>query len=286
MLNSSVRRDALERLKKSVEEHEQVRKAAMEASEGLFSQRRRASTDVIAQVEDYVNTLANSPKEFDKTVERFRVEARRFDSQVQQLAERAAQSTTVGRATGTAGAVAGLGVAALGPSVAMAVATTFGAASTGTAISVLSGAAATKAALAWLGGGALVAGGGGIAAGKALLALAGPVGWTVAGVALVGSAAFLRSQNRKHGEEAGRRRIEVEAEIQSLKVAKAEIEGLTASVIQHADSCLRDLGWLQKEAPRDYEQFGKDEKERLAALVNHVRSLGRLLGSKVTYGQA
>ena len=145
MLNSSVRRDALERLKKSVEEHEQVRKAAMEASEGLFSQRRRASTDVIAQVEDYVNTLANSPKEFDKTVERFRVEARRFDSQVQQLAERAAQSTTVGRATGTAGAVAGLGVAALGPSVAMAVATTFGAASTGTAISVLSGAAATKA---------------------------------------------------------------------------------------------------------------------------------------------
>lgn len=286
ILNSSMRQKALEKLKKSVEEHGQVRKDTTEASAGLFSQRWRAANDVIDQVENYVNTLANSPKEFDKAVGRFRVEAGRFDSQVKQLEARAAQSATVGRATGTAGAVAGLGVAALGPSVAMAVATTFGAASTGTAISVLSGAAATKAALAWLGGGALVAGGGGIAAGKALLALAGPVGWTVAGVALVGSAAYLRSQNRKHGEEAGRRRVEVEAEIRSLRAAKAEIEGLTAGVIRHADGCLRDLGWLQKEAPRDYEQFGKAEKERLAALVNHIRSLGRLLGSKVTYGQA
>lgn len=280
MLNSSVRREALQKLKSSVKEHGEVRKDATDASAGLFSQRRRAAGDVINRVEDYVNTLANSPKEFDKTVEHFRVEAGRFASQVEQLEARAAQSTTVGRATGTAGAVAGLGVAALGPFAAVAVATTFGTASTGTAISVLSGAAASKAALAWLGGGALVAGGGGMAAGKALLALAGPVGWSVAGVALVGSAAYLRSQNRKRAEEATQKRVEVEAEIRSLKVAKAEIEGLAASVIRHADGCLRDLGWLQKEAPRDYEQFGKAEKERLAALVNHIRSLG--ITSKVS----
>lgn len=88
---------------------------------------------------------------------------------------------------GAAGVSAGVAVVALGPTVAMGIATTFGVASTGTAISALSGAAATNAALAWLGGGALAAGGGGMAAGSAFLALAGPVGWAIAGVSVLAS---------------------------------------------------------------------------------------------------
>ncbi|MDE0179362.1 MAG: hypothetical protein OXP36_12305 [Gammaproteobacteria bacterium] len=286
MLNSSVRREALENLKKSVDEHVEVRENATEASAELFSQRRRATGEVIGRVEAYINTLANSPKEFDKTVDHYRVEAGRFESRVEQLEAEAAQSDKVGKAGGAAGAAFGVGVAALGPSVAVAIATTFGTASTGMAISALSGAAATNAALAWLGGGALAAGGGGMAAGKVLLALAGPVGWTVAGAALVGAAAYLRYQNRKQAEEATQRRIEVEAEIRSLRAAMAEIEALTASVIRHADGCLGDLDWLEKEAPRDYRQFGKSEKQRLMALVNNIQSLGKLLSSKVAYGQA
>ena len=286
MLNSSVRHEALEKLKGSVEEHTEAREDATEASAELLSQRRRAASEVIDRVEAYVNKLANSPKEFDKTVEQYRFESGRFESQVEQLEVEAAQATTVGSATGTAGAVAGVGVAALGPSAAVAVATTFGTASTGTAISALSGAAAANAALAWLGGGSLAAGGGGMAAGNALLALAGPVGWTVAGVALAGSAAYLHSKNRKQAEEATEQRVEVEAEIRSLRAANAEIEGLTGSVIRHADGCLGDLDWLENEAPGDYGQFGNAGKERLAALVNHIRSLGKLLVSKVTYGQA
>lgn len=97
-----------------------------------------------------------------------------------------AKKTDIGG--GAAGGMLGAGVATLGPTVAMGFATTFGVASTGTAISSLSGAAATNAALAWLGGGALSAGGGGMAAGNFLLGLAGPVGWTIAGLAIIGSA--------------------------------------------------------------------------------------------------
>ena len=77
--------------------------------------------------------------------------------------------------TAVAGSTVGAAVAAFGPTAAMAIATTFGTAATGTAISSLSGIAATNAALAWLGGGALAAGGGGMAAGSAILALAGPM---------------------------------------------------------------------------------------------------------------
>ena len=281
MFNSSVRREAIEALKKTVAKHKAVRKQTIRASERLFEQRRRAARKVIERVETYVNLLANSPKEFDKTVAEYRVATDRFDRHVKRLEIEAAQTTKVGSATGTAGALAGVGIAALGPSAAMAVATTFGAASTGTAISALSGAAATNAALAWLGGGAVAAGGGGMAAGSTLLALTGPVGWGIGGAAVLGSALYLRSRNRRYAEEATENRVKVEGEIRSLRAAMREIKGLRGQIGEHADGCVADLEWLTKCAPRDYREFQDDQKERLAALINHIRSLGKLLSAQV-----
>ena len=281
MFNSSVRRKAIEALEKSVAKHKVVREKTTRASELLYEQRRRAAREVIKRVETYVNRLANSPKEFDKTVAEYRIAVGRFDGHVERLEKAATQIARVGSATGTAGAVAGIGVAALGPSAAMAVATTFGAASTGTVISALSGAAATNAALAWLGGGALAAGGGGMAGGSALLALAGPVGWTLAGVAIAGSAGFLHFRNREYVEEAKERRVQVEGEIRSLTAAIREIEGLMQRTVEHGDGCIADLKWLTKHAQTDYSEFRKDQKERLAALINHIRSLGKLLSAQV-----
>lgn len=281
MLNSSVRREAIEALKRAINRHGSIRKNVERASMELFKQRERAADKVIERVEEYVNLLANSPKEFDKSVAEYRIEAGRFDSTVQRLEIEAARSTKIGSTTGTAGAAAGVGVAALGPAAAMAVATTFGTASTGAAISALSGAAATNAALAWLGGGAIAAGGGGMAAGNALLALAGPVGWTIGGLALAGSATYLHVRNRQHAEEATQKRIRVEAEIHSLTTANREIEGLGQRTKEHSEGCLAGLDWLTNHAPKDYRQFNQEHKERLVALINHIRSLGELLKAKV-----
>ena len=61
------------------------------------------------------------------------------------------------------------GAAVAGYGGALCVATSIGAASTGTAISTLSGAAAWNATLAWFGGGAIAAGGGGMALGSLVL---------------------------------------------------------------------------------------------------------------------
>ena len=280
MFNFTVRREAIEALKKAVAKHEAMLEKTINASEHLFEQRHRVAR-VVIRVERYVNSLANSPKNFDKTVAECRIVTDHFDHDVRRLEKEAAQTTEVGTATGTASAVAGIGVAALGPSAAMAVATTFGAASTGTAISTLSGAAAVKAALAWLGGGALAAGGGGMAAGSALLALAGPVGWGVAGTAILGSAVFLRSQNWEYAKEATEIRVKVEGEIRSLKAAKREIEGLRQQTEEHADGSVADLEWLKKYAPKDYREFQNDQKERLAALINHIHSLGNFLSVQV-----
>lgn len=80
----------------------------------------------------------------------------------------------------------GAAVAVGGPAAIMAIATTFGTASTGATIASLGGAAATNAALAWLGGGALAAGGGGTALGATILGVMGPIGWGIAGIGAAG----------------------------------------------------------------------------------------------------
>ena len=284
MFNSRARREAIKKLRQATERHEVTRKQVENASVDLFELRLNAASEVIQRVESYVNagTLANSPKEFHTTVAEFRIEADRFQGTVKRLETQASRSSRIGSATGTAGLAAGVGVATLGPSAAMAVATTFGTASTGTAISALSGAAATNAALAWLGGGALAAGGGGMAAGNALLALAGPVGWGVSGAVLVGSGLYLNNRNKKHARQATEECIRVERVVISLRAAGLEIERLKRQTEDHSASCKSALISLRSAAPDDYRTFNHEQKEQLAALVNHIRSLSELLRTEVT----
>ena len=212
----------------------------------------------------------------------FRAEANGFTAHVEQVKATAARSDKVAGGTGGTVTLAGVGVAALGPSAAVAVATAFGTASTGTAISALSGAAATNAALAWLGGGAVVAGGGGMAAGNALLALAGPVGWTIAGVALAGSAVYLHAKNGEAAREANEHRLEVEGEIRALELATQTVDTTAEQTATFTQGVLAELAWLAENAPVAYGEFEETHKQRLQVLINQVQSLSVLLRKEVS----
>ena len=166
MLNGDLKDEAIKKLENSVKRHGQLANKAKTDSINLFKERVTVATTLIKSVEDYFTSLSNSPKEFDKTVRKYRIEVDRFDRKVKALNIEAAEVEDYGTGVMVGGAAAGVGVAALAPTAALAVATTFGTASTGVAISTLGGAAATNAALAWLGGGALAAGGGGMGGGN------------------------------------------------------------------------------------------------------------------------
>ena len=282
MFNFSARREAIQSLQEAVSRHEAMRGRVTAASEGLFELRERVACVVVVLVEAYVSALAESPKEFEKAVKEFRAEADGFTEHVERVKAAAAQSTKVAGAAGGAGVLAGVGVVALGPSAALAVATTFGTASTGTAISALSGAAATNAALAWLSGGAIAAGGGGIAGGNAFLTLAVPVGWSIAGVALVGSAVYLHAKNGKAAEEATERRLEVEAEVRTLMLAAKAVESIAEQMVKFTQGVLAELSWLAENAPLVYGKFEQAHKQRLQLLVNQVQSLSALLRKEVS----
>lgn len=177
---------------------------------------------------------------------------------------------------GAAGIGAGVAVAALGPTAAMGIATTFGVASTGTAISALSGAAATNAALAWLGGGALAAGGGGMVAGNAFLALAGPVGWAIAGVAVVASGLmFFKTKCDKE-------RLE---NIYTL-ISKRDIKSYELAIVELSERIRRIADETEKleSAIAEVETFGIDynkmteeQQYKLGAYVNFMEASTMLL---------
>lgn len=281
MFNHKAKKQALRTLKQTQKSYEEWISKITQQAQDLFDQRVATAEAIIQACEDYINTLANSPKEFDKSVAEYKVEYRQFRDLSSQIELEIKQQARVRKSTVGAGVATGAGVAALGPSAAMAVATTFGTASTGTAISALSGVAATNAALAWLGGGALTAGGAGMAGGQAVLALAGPVGWTIGGLAIAGGAVWSNNQNEKVAKEATRHTTQLQAEIRKLEAADKEVRALTILTQKHADGVRSNLTTLAEQAPADYRQFSQAQKELLGALINSVNALSYLLKKKI-----
>lgn len=177
---------------------------------------------------------------------------------------------------GAAGVGAGVAVAALGPTAAMGIATTFGVASTGTAISALSGAAATNAALAWLGGGALAAGGGGMAAGSAFLALAGPVGWTIAGLSIVASGLmFFKTKSDKERLENIFTLIS-NRDIKSYELAIVELSERIERIVNEAGKLTEAIAKIETFGT-DYSKMSEDQQYELGAYVNLMEASTMLL---------
>jgi uncharacterized protein YoxC len=145
MLNGDLKKKALAKLEAADKEYQTVASDVTKRAAELYEKRKATAEQVIQACEKYVNTLANSPKEFDKSVSEFKVEFAKFTKVVQQVKTDADKAAKVSGSMAGAGAAAGVGVATFAPTAAMAIATTFGTASTGTAISALSGAAATNA---------------------------------------------------------------------------------------------------------------------------------------------
>ena len=281
MLNVETKKAAVARLESALRAYEVAATQVGEAARALHECRAQVGLNVIVAVEAYISQLANSPKEFEKSVGELRIQCEQFAGLVAAFTTEASKVRAVGASVSGAGVGAGVGVAALAPTVAISFVTTFGTASTGTAISALSGAAATNATLAWLGGGAVAAGGGGVAAGNALLALAGPVGWTIAGVALFGSAVYTNMKNEAIAEQATDRALEVQGRIAALDVVREEIGRLLELTRRHATGVTALLDDLQQKAPLDYRVFSPDQVRRLGALINGIRALSELLNRNV-----
>ena len=279
MLYTKAKKQALSIYEHAVEKYNNTYQTMQETGSRLYSL-RQDSVKLIQEIELLLNSIANKPKEFEKTISDIQAEQKKFRDAEEYAAEamKAAVKSGISVAAGVAG---GAAVASMAPSAAMWVATTFGTASTGTAISTLSGAAATKAALAWLGGGALSAGGAGVAGGQALLALAGPIGWGITGVTTAASVVALGHKNKKIADEAI-------AEAKKITIAGAEVNESSAKIQHLIDETvmlmddLRDMSranTLLRDA--NYLELSEKEQYRLGAMVNSTLALAEMLNKTI-----
>ena len=240
---------------------------------------------VLKNVETYLNMLKNTPEKMIIELNSAKLEISTFEKEIdiikKELEKIEFSAVTSGVKTAAAGVAAGTTVVGFAPSAAMAVATTFGTASTGVAISSLSGAAATNAALAWLGGGALVAGGGGTAAGTALLALAGPIGWAIGGTGLIFSGLSINGKNKQAVEKYNEEVTNIRKEIVKLKLISAEIDRVGSGLRTDRDILKSKLSLAQDTYPKNYDEMNNDQRLYLGALVNQLRVTSKKINEKI-----
>lgn len=281
MLNSSLKKEAVEKLKKEVTDYENGQKNVQKAALNLHNS-RTSTLEVIENVERYINSIANTPKEFDKEFDAIRINIASFKALSEITYDEKLMIKIAGGGT-AAGVAAGVATAAFAPTAAMAIATTFGTASTGAAISGLSGAAATNAALAWLGGGALAAGGGGMAAGNTLLALAGPIGWGIGAVSLVAGGVFASKKNKEAAIKADKERLEISKEHRKIDAIQYEIVELTSTTKKLMNELYKMITNFTNSAQgiTSFQQYSSDQRQELIAIINNTSSLSKLFMKEI-----
>ena len=222
---------------------------------------------VLKNVETCLNMLKNTPEKMIIELNSAKLEISTFEKEIdiikKELEKIEFSAVTSGVKTAAAGVAAGTTVVGFAPSAAMAVATTFGTASTGVAISSLSGEAATNA------------------AGTALLALAGPIGWAIGGTGLIFSGLSINGKNKQAVEKYNEEVTNIRKEIVKLKLISAEIDRVGSGLRTDRDILKSKLSLAQDTYPKNYDEMNNDQRLYLGAIVNQLRVTSKKINEKI-----
>lgn len=282
MFNSSLKKEALRIHEEMLKEYNCSYEAMKKSCDQLYSVRGKA-VELIKLVQRVINSIANTPKEFDTELGKIGKELLKFN-ETEEYAKKAYNASLKAGVDIAGGATAGIGIASMAPTVMMSIATTFGTASTGTAISALSGAAAQKAAVAWIGrtfAGFVVKEGAGMAVGEAFLALAGPIGWGITATSTGISLVSLTNKNKKLADNAVKEAKEIAKAREGLDETNEKIKGLKSRTDLLYNDMNKQRNKITGFMNLDYSSIPADDKYFLGALVNNTRSMSVLLNETV-----
>lgn len=282
MFNNNLKKEALKIHEKTLAEYN-ASYGIMGKSCELLYEIRGKSVELIKLVQEVVNSIANTPKQFDTELGKIGKELTKF-KETEQYAKEAYDASLKAGVNIVGGTTAGIGIASMAPTALMSIATTFGTASTGTAISALSGAAAQKVAMAWIGrtfAGFAVKEGAGMAAGQAFLALAGPIGWGITAASTGISLISLTNKNKDVAEKAVKEAKEIAKAREALDETTEKINALKAKTDRLFDDMNREKSKIMSFMNLDYLSLREEDKLFLGTLVNHTLSLSQLLNETI-----
>ena len=282
MFNINLKKEALSIHKETLERYNGSYESMGKSCKQLHDMREQ-SIDLIKLIQRVVNSIANTPKDFDTQLGKIGKELSKF-TETEEYAMKAYADSVKAGINIAGGAAAGIGVASITPTLMMHIATTFGTASTGTAISALSGAAAQKAALAWIGrtfAGFAVKEGAGMAVGQAFLALAGPIGWGLTAASTGISLISLSHKNKKLADSAVEEAKEIAQAREALDEANEKIKALTSRTKLLYNDINKQRNKITGFTNLNYKSASSEDKYFLGTLVNNTLSLSVLLNETV-----
>lgn len=281
MFNVELKKEALRIHEETLARYNNSYEKMKNECENLYNVRGQA-IKVIKMNQNVINSIANTPKEFDTTLGKIGKELTKFND-TEEYAKKAYNASVQAGINIAGGAAAGLGVASMAPTALMSIATTFGTASTGTAISTLSGCVAQKAALAWIGRtfAGFAAEGAGMAAGQAFLALAGPIGWGITAVSTGASLISLSNKNKELADKAVNEAKEISIARESLDEVSEKVNSLRAKTDILYTDMDKQRAKILKFLNADYLSLEDGDKYFLGTLVNNTLSLSVLLNETV-----
>lgn len=281
MFNVELKKEALRIHEETLARYNNSYEKMKNECENLYNVRGQA-IKVIKMNQNVINSIANTPKEFDTTLGKIGKELTKFND-TEEYAKKAYNASVQAGINIAGGAAAGLGVASMAPTALMSIATTFGTASTGTAISTLSGCVAQKAALAWIGRtfAGFAAEGAGMAAGQAFLALAGPIGWGITAVSTGASLISLSNKNKELADKAVNEAKEISIARESLDEVSENVNSLRAKTDILYTDMDKQRAKILKFLNADYLSLEDEDKYFLGTLVNNTLSLSVLLNETV-----
>lgn len=286
MLNSEYKKEANSKLKDASYEYKKKYESTMDSIINLYELRLK-SVELIKSVEQYINSKENIPKELEIIIKIINTNYKNFENEIKNVDIESKNFKTNDKSPIGAGILAGTGIAlgaglaTFGPGAAMAIATTFGTASTGVAISTLSGAAVTTSALAWLGGGAVAAGGGGMAAGTALLSIFGPVGWAIGGAAIAGGGLWANSKNKKVAKEAEESTVKIKEETRKFCMIENNVNSVKRDILNIEESIKLIFYKIKDYHINDYKDFNDTQLDEIKTLLDKTLDLSTALCKKI-----
>lgn len=282
MFNNKLKREALRIHEDTLKRYNYSYENMGKSCEELYLVRTQ-SVDLINLIQRVINSIANSPKEFETELGKIGRELIKF-KETEAYAKEAYDASVKAGINLMGGVALGMGVASMAPTALMGVATTFGTAATGTAISALSGAAAQKAAVAWIGrtfAGFAVKSGAGMAAGQAFLALAGPIGWSISAASTGISLISLSNKNKELADDAIKEAKQIAEAREMLDEINEKIKALkNKTFLLYYDMDVQKNKILRF-MNRDYMALDDDDKYFLGTLVNNTLSLSVLLNEMI-----
>ena len=122
MLNREAAATARSQLEAAAKEYDKRQGAVQTLATELYTLRRESSELLIGEVEAYVNSLASTPKEFDRAFAEYKVEYQTFEGVVTEVDRQMHDINVTGGAATGAGVAAGASTSLLAPTAAMAIA--------------------------------------------------------------------------------------------------------------------------------------------------------------------